>query len=148
MKNVQKNKIIVCFQICANTNKSTTFDELRRLTICAAKNLRNFGCQKGQIIFISSKNTGDIAPLVFAALCLGCPVASLPTCFSQAEYLDFLSFSKPEIVFCDPEIHSIFKECFDKLKINALFFTFDRQLDGTHSIDSLFATVDDSLYFE
>lgn len=124
-----------------------TFEELRELTIHAIRNLRNFGCRKGQVIFLLTNNTADIAPLVFAALCLGCPIACLPTCCSQAEYLYFLSFSKPEIVFCDLTFQPMLKECLEQLEIDAKYFTFDGQTDGTHSINSLFARVDGSSNF-
>lgn len=135
-------------QICADTSKSTTFDEIRKLTIRAAKNLRNFGCRKGQVILISTKNTADVVPLIFAALCLGCPVTPVHPYNTRVEYLYHLNLTKPEIVFIDLDLHSMLKECFDELEIRAKYFTFGGETVGTHSINCLFEEVDDDSSFE
>lgn len=96
-----------------------------------------------------TNNTAAISPLVFAALCLGCPVAPLYTSCSKAECLYFLTLSKAEIVFCDLEFHSMLKECTEKLEISLKYFTFDGQTDGqTHSINCLFEEVEDSSNFK
>lgn len=108
------------------------------MTIRAAKNLRNFGCRKGQVILISTKNTADVVPLIFAALCLGCPVTPVHPYNTRVEYLYHLNLTKPEIVFIDLDLHSMLKECFDELEICAKYFTFGGETVGTHSINTLF----------
>lgn len=138
---------MLIFQICANTGKTTTFDELHAITIRAAKNLQNIGCQKGQVIFLLSNNTDDMVPLVFAALCLGCQISSLPTVCSKSEYEYFLSIMNPHFVFCDLELQPILKECLEHLEINAKFFTFDGQNSESIAVETLF-DVDPDKHFE
>lgn len=135
-------------QICANTGKTTTFDELRESTICAANNLRKLGFEKGKMIFLLTNNTVDIVPLVFAALCLGCQISSLPTVCSKAEYEYFWSITNPQFIFCDLELQPTLKECRENLKSNADIFTFDGQIDDSIAVDTLFRKTETDPYFE
>lgn len=134
-------------QICANTGKCTTFDELHDLTIRVAKRLRSAGFEKDQVIFFLTNNSEDIAPLVFAAMCLGCPVASLPSFHSKLEYLQHLSAVKPKYVFCDLEYYDMLKDCLCTLKLGAKFFTFGGQIEKSTSISDLFEMDNMDSYF-
>ncbi|XP_055309667.1 uncharacterized protein LOC129573305 [Sitodiplosis mosellana] len=134
-------------QICADTGNRTTFDELHTLTVRVAKRLRNFEFEKGQVIFFLTNNSADIPVLVFAAMCLGCPVASLPSFHSKMEYFQHLSAVKPKYVFCDLEYYAIMKDCISNLKIEAKFFTFGGQIEESVSINNLFEKDNIDLYF-
>lgn len=135
-------------QICANTGKTTTFDELRESTICAANNLQKLGFEKGKMIFLLTNNMVDIVPLVFAALCLGCQISSLPTVCSKEEYEYFWSITNPQFIFCDLELQPTLKECRENQKSNADIFTFNGQIDDSIAVDTLFRKTETDPYFE
>lgn len=130
--------------MCAKTNEYTTFGELRTSTICVAKNLRRLGFKCGQVIAIVTDNTAEIAPLVFAAICLGCQIAALKTCFTKSEYEYFLTFLKPNYIFCDWKSQAILKKCMINCSNDVQFFIFDRHMNnGAYSVDRLFQIYDD-----
>ncbi|XP_031624717.1 4-coumarate--CoA ligase 2-like [Contarinia nasturtii] len=135
-------------QICAKTNKQTTFADLHTLTIRAAKKFQHYGFKKGQLIFVLTDNSADVPPLVFAALCLGCVVTSLPLCYTKLEYSQYFSIVRPNYVICDLKFYVTLNECFMDLSIvDVEFFTFDGHLDETHPIEKIFEGNDSDLYF-
>lgn len=99
------------------------------------------------MIFFLTDNSADVAPLVFAALCLGCAITSLPLCYTKMEYSQYLNIVRPSHVFCDSGYYVVLKECLMDLNIDATFFTFDGQLDESHSIEDLFEGNDFDAYF-
>ncbi|XP_055309666.1 probable 4-coumarate--CoA ligase 1 [Sitodiplosis mosellana] len=134
-------------QICAETGKCTTFNELHTLTIRVAKRLRNVGLEKGEVVFFVTDNTSDIPALVFAALCLGCVITARRSSSSKLEHVRYLSIVWPKYVFCDLEYYAMMKDCLAELKIEAKFFTFDGQSEGSIAVDDLFKEDDMDLYF-
>lgn len=118
------------------------------LTVRAAKNLQRFGCVRGQKIFIRIDNVPEIVPIIFGAVCLGCPIVSIIEIASQAECEYFLNITKPKFAICHLISHQMLRECFTNLEINAKIFTADGQADDSIPIQSLFESVDDDNYFE
>lgn len=112
-----------------------------------AKNLQKFGCQKDDKILYFTTNSAEIAPLVFASLCLGCPIVTYSPYFRKAEVNYQLSFLKPKYVICDIEFYPMLGECFKNLEISAQFFTFDGQMGCSIDIECLFDENDDSSQF-
>ncbi|XP_037030798.1 luciferin 4-monooxygenase-like [Bradysia coprophila] len=132
-------------EICANTNAHTTFDELYDRTVCVAENLQKIGCKQGEVFIFYTNNTADIPAIVYAALCLGCPVTAYVTFASKRENLHYLTVTKPNYVFCDSNIYEDLNECFQELGNEPTFFTFDGQASGSvRSVDSLFQKVESS----
>lgn len=130
-----------CFffvQICSNSGTTKTFHELRELTMNVAKNFRYFGCESGHVIFFMTKNTADIAPLLFAALYLGAQVTAVPIFSSRTEYEEFLNLTKPKFLICDLNVCKMSKQCLVKLKIDATLFSFDGQSDDSIAVNILF----------
>lgn len=117
------------------------------LTIRAANNFKKLGFKKGDVLYFMTNNSADIAPLVFAALCLGCPVTAQPISSSKAECLYFLNVVKPSFVFCDLEFCGTLNECLKNLKNDAKLFTFDGQTDESTPVDNLFDGVNDDANF-
>lgn len=135
-------------QICAVTGETKTFGELHALTVRAAINLQKFGCLRGQKIFLLSDNITDLAPLMFAAISLGCPLVPLVTSSSQKECEYFINVTKPDIVICEVKYHQVLKECYANLKMDAKMFTINAQADDSISTDELFENVDNESHFE
>lgn len=130
-------------QVCANTNATTTFNELYGQTIRVASNLQALGCQKGEVVFFLTNNTADIPAIIFASLWLGCPVTALGTFNTELERFSFLKITQPKYVFCDLDEYGQLKECFKNLHYEPKFFTFGGQIGVSRSIESLFK-VDDT----
>lgn len=112
-----------------------------------AKNLQKFGCQKDDRILYFTTNSAEIAPLVFASLCLGCPIVAFSPYLRTAEVNYQLSFLKPKYVICDIEYYPMLRECFMNMEISAQFFTFDGQMGGSIDIECLFDETDDNSPF-
>lgn len=128
----------IFIQICAKTNKRRTFQELRESIISAAVNLRNLGCRKGHVVTFITNETGDIASMVCAALCLGATIAGQFTNYKEFERLYFFNLIQPDFVVCDIQYYMEIKECLAKLDICAKILTFGGQINGSYSVESLF----------
>lgn len=98
------------------------------------------------IAFVTD-NTADITPIVCAALCLGCSIAAQPPCHSTTEYSHFLNMLKPTFVLCDLKCYATLKDCLVNLNNQAQVFTFNGQMNDSHSVDDLFHGSDDESYF-
>lgn len=130
------------------TGETRTFEELHRLTVRAAINLRKFGCERGSRIFLLSDNITDLAPLTFAALCLSCPLVPLVNNSSQNECEYFINITRPEFAICEFKYYPMLEECFAKLNINAKIFTINGQAGDSISTEILFENVDNESDFE
>lgn len=123
------------------------------MTVRVAKNLQRFGCDRGKRILIFVGNTSEIVPVIYGALCLGCPLVTIFTSSTQAECEYFLRLTKPEFVICHRNSYEMLKSCFVNLKTNVKFFTADG-CDGAYAdddpipIQSLFEEVEDDSHFE
>lgn len=105
--------------------------------INGALNLKSLGCQKGQTIMFAIDNSGDITPLVCAALCLGCKITGQPSGYTDEEILFFFNLMKPDFVICDIQYYAQLKKCLENLNNCATIITFGGQINGIHSVDSL-----------
>lgn len=135
-------------KICAVTGMTKTYDDLYRLTVRAATNLQQFGCKRGSKIFVFSDNHVDMPPLIFAAICLGCPLVPLMFTLSQSECEYFMNITKPEFAICQVAFYPMLKKCFENLEINATIFTIDGQTDDSISTELLFQNSDNESNFE
>ena len=73
------------FQISDDTGARVTNGELRSKAIRAADNLNKLGYAAGDVLGFVTGNNEHVAPVVFAALTLGCPVNGLDTSFDRSE---------------------------------------------------------------
>lgn len=135
-------------QICANTGKTKTFDELHTLTLNTAKWLQLFGCEKGDLIYFFTKNTEIVPVVIFAALYLGLQVAASPVYFSRMECECFLKLLKPKLVFCDVDIYQKLKQCLEYLNNGAKIFTFDGVTNESTPVNVLFESPDVDTHLE
>lgn len=154
-------------EICANTGHHLTNAEIRLNTIRAAQNLSKFGIQRGDVFGLFAKNTEHLAAITFAALLIGAPVNALdpsfkkgylnfilrPVCTLERLFLDtdeiqhMFKLTSPKIVCCDVENYEILTVALKELDLDAPIFTFGGTVDGSISIEELFAETGDEDYF-
>lgn len=128
-------------QIDADTGACQTYKDLFRLTVRAAKNLQSLNFKKKDIFLFVTGYNETITPLVFAALCLGCPVSSMQTFAKKSEFLQMIQLTKPKAIFCDREQQSMLGECLTELNHDAKIFVFG------DSVQDLFCAVANENYF-
>lgn len=87
---------------------------------------------------IIAKNSHNVAPIVFAAFCLGCPYNALPVSFAKEEIEHMLAITRPRLVFCDVAAYGKMGECLAKCGIEAKIITIDGKIDGCEHVDELF----------
>lgn len=91
--------------------------------------------------------SSDVAPIIFASLCLGCPISVIDSSFTKSKVKSIISISKPKIFFCDINVHGLLEASLKDLKITAKIYTFDGQRGDSISIDTLFAETNNETNF-
>lgn len=107
------------------------------MTIRAAQNLQRRGHNSKQMISIISGNVPDLVPIVFASLCLGSPVNTIPTT-PKREILRILEMTKPELIFCETRVFDMVQKCLTELQMNAKIFTLNGTTDNAEPVERLF----------
>lgn len=107
------------------------------MTIRAAQNLQMRGYNSKQVISIISGNVPDLAPVVFASLCLGGPVNTIPTT-PKREIQRILGMTEPKLIFCEIEVFDMVKKCLQELQMDAKIFTLNGAADDAESVEVLF----------
>lgn len=109
-------------------------------TIRAAQNLRQRGyCESKQVITIISGNVAHLAPIVFAALSLGCPINTLDVQMEKSTVLSMLWLTQPHLVFCEIIVYDLIVEVLTELQMDARIFTFNGSKANSILVDVLFA---------
>lgn len=108
-------------------------------TVRAAQNIRKLGYKQREIIGIVAGNHQDLAPIVYATLCLGCPINSLGPTLSKGEIIHMLKMTKPTLMFCAVETYDLVSDCLLELGNGATIFTFGGQTNNSEAVDDLFA---------
>lgn len=128
------------FQISDDTGKQFTFEELHLNTIRAAQNLQRKGYYESKrVITIMSGNVAHLAPIVFAALSLGCPINALDVQMEKPTVLHMLRLTQPRLVFCELKVYDLIVEVLTDLKMYAEIFTFNGSKANSILVDDLFA---------
>lgn len=129
--------ISVLFQVSDDTGMKFSFGDFRLMTIRAAQNLQRRGHNKKQMISIISSNVPHLAPIVFASLCLGGPVNTIPTT-PKREILRILEMTEPKLIFCEIKVFDLVQQCLAELKIDAEIFTLNGSTDDAEPVEKLF----------
>lgn len=129
-------------QVNHETNIQLTSAFIRRQTVRAALNLQKIGCNKGDIFGIVAKNSHYLAPIVYASLCIGCPINTLDPSFTKLELMHMLSISRPKVMFCDASVYDLVQECLNDLGNTAKVFTFSGQSGKSIRVEDLFEDVE------
>lgn len=91
-------------------------------------------------------NLHDNTALVFAALCLGCPITAKNVMTSREENHHFISIVKPKWVICDVECYDMLKECLNDLENDARIYTFGGRKGDSEDIEDLLVEAAKSNY--
>lgn len=123
------------------------FNEILLKSIRAAQNLQKRGYKKPQIFRFIANNSPEVAPIVFAALYMGCPLHTLDTSYGKIEMSHVLNFTKPTAIFCDANIYDLVRECLNELGWDAEIFTFGGRTGGSIPVEQLFVETSDEREF-
>lgn len=107
------------------------------MTIRVAQNLQRRGYTTKQMISIISGNVPHLAPIVFASLCLGGPVNTIPTT-PKREILRILEMTQPKLIFCEMRVFDLVQTCLAELEMHAEIFTLNGTTDGAEPVENLF----------
>lgn len=126
-------------QKSASSGIELTFADLREQSIRAAQNLLKFDFDRGDVFAIISRNSHELAPIVFASLCSGYPLNTLDASFSEAEIVHMFGITKPKAVFCELDAVVVVEKSLRKLHNDARVFTFGGSANGTVAVSELLA---------
>lgn len=134
-------------RINADTDNHMTYNELHLKTIRAAQNLQTRGYQTNQVFSLMTRHLENVAPIVFAAYYLGCPVNPLHWSFGKDEIVQIFRTTKPSVIFCEIENYLVLVESLRELKMNAKIFTFNGQTHDSESVTNLFLETGIEIHF-
>lgn len=127
------------FQINADTGEQFTFKQMRLKTIRVAQNLQRRGFNSKCTVATVAGNVPHLAPIVYASLCLGCPVAPMYTAMEKQSVLRMIELTEPRIIFCEVKVYDLMVECLAEVGIsNVKIFTFDGVKGHSEAVDDLF----------
>lgn len=124
-----------------------SFDEIRLKTIRAAQNLQQRGYGSKRVIGIMARNSHHLAPIVFASMCMGCPINTIGITFDKADLIQNLKTPEPVVVFCDIDVYSLLEECLNEVGSNAKIFTFGGFEGNSEQVENLFIETGKEKYF-
>lgn len=126
-------------QISEDNGIILTNAELYLKSVRAAQNLTKLGYVDGDIIGIVAKNSHQIAPIVFAALSIGCPINTLDPSWEELELKHMFGITKPKVIFCDVANVRVVTKSLEAINLSATIFTFGGSTDVSDSVETLFA---------
>lgn len=85
-----------------------------------------------------ARNSENLAPIVLAALCMGCPVSPMDTSLDKSDVLHSLSLATTNLIFCDADVYDILTECLEELSIDAKIITFGARVGAFEQVEDLF----------
>lgn len=127
-----------CAQISDDSGFEFSFDEILIKTIRAAQNLEKLGYQTKDIFGFVANNDHNLAPCVFAAFCMGCPINTMSTTHTQLEITRMLKSTKPRLMFCDVEVYDLVSKCLKEVGNDAKIYTFGGQIGTAEAVETLF----------
>lgn len=101
------------------------------------------GFDGGEIIGIVAKNSHHLAPIVFAALAIGCPINTLDPSFDEAEISHMFKKTKPKLIFCDADILAVVRNSLKIANLTPRIFTFGERTSYSDCIEDLFDEIMD-----
>lgn len=126
-------------QISDDFGVQSTFNEILIKTIRTAQNLQKLNYSPKGVVGVIANNNPDLAPILFASFCLGCPVSPLDPAFGKLEIKSIISITKPRVFFCDVNLYDLLETCLKELNIEADIFTFTGQRGNSKPVEDLFA---------
>lgn len=102
-----------------------------------AQNLQKRGYHSKQIIGINSLNEPYLAPIVFAALCMGCSVNPLYSKW-KPDIIEMYTLTEPAVIFCEIEKYDVTVECLGEMGLEAKIFTLNGIKGDSEAVENLF----------
>lgn len=84
-----------------------------------------------------SGNVAHLAPIVFASLCLGCPINPLDAKMEKSTVLHMIQLTQPRLIFCEIKVYDLIVEVLTELNMNAKVFTLNGITGNSISVDVL-----------
>lgn len=128
---------IPVLQISDDSGIQLTYDDIRERTIRAALNLQKRGYKPRQVFGVVARNSHNLAPIVFAAYCMGCPVNALAVAFAKEEIVHMLNITKPCVIFCDVDVYDKLVESLRESGIDAKIITMNGRIVSCEHVDDL-----------
>lgn len=125
-------------QISDDTGERCSFEEIRIKTIRVAQHLQEQGYKREQVIGIVAGNVSQLAPIVFAAFCSGCPINPVFTGADKPTIVRIFQLSQPSLIFCEVNMYDLIAECMYELGNNAKIFTFNGTRGDSSPVEDLF----------
>lgn len=107
-------------------------------TIQAAQNLTDRGYKSKQVFGIVAENSDYLAPIVYAAFCMACPVNALSCYVGKSDVVRMFGITEPSVVFCDVEVYDLINECLIELGNKAEMFTLNGTKGDSQPVKNLF----------
>lgn len=85
-----------------------------------------------------AKNVALLPPIMFASLCLGCPINALHTNVEKSDVIHMFEMTEPSIIFCGIEVYDLVSECLADLHNKAKVFTFNGTKGDSEAVERLF----------
>ncbi|XP_055390107.1 uncharacterized protein LOC129619054 [Condylostylus longicornis] len=126
------NKVI---QISANNGIQITGKQMHTLSIRACQNLQLKGLKQNDVIGFAASNSHYLAPIVFGSFLCGTTLSTLDPSFRKDEIKHIYSFTKPKIIFCDPENYEAMKDSNAELNLNAAIYLMKGHVEGVETVE-------------
>lgn len=124
-------------QISHDNGVEVTNGEMCLRIARAAQNMLQCGYQEDDVFAIIARNSENLAPIVFAAMAIGCPVSTLDPSFSTREVTHMFRITQPKVVFCDSDKIETVRESLAALELDATIFTFDEETEFSRHVNDL-----------
>lgn len=124
-------------QINENNGIQLTNEAIRLKTIRAAQNITKLGFMKGDMIGIMARNGHNLAPIVFAAMSIGCPLSTLDPTFDKIAILHMLGITKPKMIFCDHDDVINLHEILNDANILVPLYSFNGSTAYSQAVEDL-----------
>lgn len=133
-------------QVSADTNSEMTCREMAEKTVKMASYLDANGYKQGQVIGFITKNSENLAPVVFASFALGLPVHVLAPIMNEKEIVSNYSKTKPKIIFCDADVVTTVQAAVNKMCHSPGIYTLINKVGGYKFVDDILSTWDASQF--
>lgn len=124
-------------QISHDSGIEVTFADMRIRTIRAAQNIQKLGFVEDDVFAIIARNSENLAPIVFAAMSIGCPVNTLDPSFTVFEVEHMFKITQPKLIFCDSDKLPVVQESLAALNLDAIIYTFDEETEYSRPVEDL-----------
>lgn len=122
-----------------DTGIQLTNGDLYTKTVRAAQNLQRLDLEKSDVIAVLANNSHHVAPIIFAALCLGCPINTLDTISTKPEMMNMLRITNPKVVFCDVSAYEVVSSSLQDVGNYAEIYTFGGYRGKSIAVEEMFA---------